>query len=95
MINPEKPLLNDTSKTVIISPDGTAASYPTTLISDADAKLLREYKKWMQRNGYKEALYCNRCFEMNLHDGTEAWVTGDKILIKCRCRVQYYQGATY
>ena len=94
MITPEKPLLNDKTAAMIVAPDGTVASFPTIVISHEDAKLLRAYKKWLLRNGYREALYCNQCYSANRSDGLEAYVTDERMLFKCRCRAQYYQGAT-
>ena len=94
MINPEKPLLGDKTNSLIVSPDGTAANYPTVLLSMEDAKLLREYKKFLLRMGLKEAVYCNSCYERNLSHGTEFFVTSDQIMIKCRCQVRFYQGQT-
>ena len=94
MINPEKPLLGDLTKSTIVAPDGSVANYPTVLLSHEDAKLLREYKKFLLRNGLKEAVYCNLCFERNLADGTEFFVTADQIVIKCRCKLRFYQGQT-
>ena len=64
------------------------------LMSLEDAKLLRAYKKFLLINGLKEALYCVRCFEGMRSDGTEAFVTADQILIRCRCRRLYYDGQT-
>ena len=64
------------------------------LLSIEEAKLLREYKKFLLRHGLKEALYCNACFERNLSHGTEAYVTSEQIVIKCRCRLRFYQGQT-
>ena len=93
-LNPNKPLLNDRTTSLIVSPDGTAANYPTVLLSMEDAKLLREYKKWLLRNGYREALYCNACYAANRSDGLEAYVTPDQMLFKCRCRALYYKGQT-
>ena len=94
MISPEKPLLGDKTAALIVAPDGTVANYPTVVLSMEEAKLLREYKKFLLRQGLKEALYCNACFESNLSHGTEAYVTTDQIVIKCRCRLRFYQGQT-
>ena len=84
----------DTTAT-ILAPDGTIANYPTELLSDADAQLLRSYKVFLNRHGYKEALYCSRCYESNLAHGCEAFVTPDRIAIRCRCRLSYHQGQTF
>ena len=89
-----KPLLSDYAPSQIISPDGSVMNAPALTLSMEDAKLLRVYKKFLLRNGLKEALYCNACFESNRSHGLEAFVTDDQILFRCRCRSLFYQGAT-
>ncbi len=88
-ISPDKPLLNDQTKSVIL------AHIPTVILTGAEAMLLREYKTFLRRHGYKEALYCDRCWERNLAHGCEAYVTADRIGIRCRCRFTYFQGQTF
>lgn len=95
MLNPAKPLASDKTTATIYAPDGTQANLPTLVMTAEDAALLRSYKQWLLRNGYKEALYCSRCWESNLAHGTEAFVTTDRIGIRCRCRFTYFQGPTY
>ena len=91
---PEKSLLNDTTKSVIYGPDGSVASLPTIIITHEEAKLLREYKKFLLRHRLREALFCRDCWNSNLADGCEAYVTTDQIMIRCRCRARFYQGAS-
>lgn len=93
-MNPEKPLLNDYQPSTLIASDGTVLNAPALTMTTEEAKLLREYKKFLLRHGLKEALYCNSCFEQNRQDGTRAYVTPDQILIECRCRRLFYQGQT-
>ena len=83
------------TKAVIVAPDGTAANYPTTILTGDEARLLRSYKKFLNQHGLKEALYCNACWEHNLQHGCEAYVTTDQIMIKCRCQVRFHQGQTF
>lgn len=85
----------ETTKSVILAPDGSVATLPTTILTGEEAQLLREYKKFLLRHGYKEALYCDSCWNQNLQHGTEAYVTDDRIGIKCRCRFTYFQGQTF
>lgn len=94
-IAPSKPLLNDTTKSVIVAPDGTPASLPTVILTGDEARLLREYKKFLDRHRIKEAAYCTDCWEHNLQHGMDAYVTHDQILFRCRCRALYFQGPTY
>ena len=94
-IHPDKPLVNDKTKAVILAPDGSAATLSTLILTGEEAQLLRSYKKFLNRHGYKEALYCDRCWEQNLQHGTEAYVTDDTIGIRCRCRFTFFQGPTY
>lgn len=93
--NPEKALLNDKTTATILAPDGSVANLPTEILTGDDARLLRDYRRFLIRHGYKEALYCDRCWERNLARGTEAFVTPERIAIKCRCRLTYFQGQTY
>ena len=94
MIIPDKPLLNDQTKSTIIGPDGSVANAPTLILSYEEVSLLRQYKKWLTARGYKEALYCSRCWESNLSHGCEAYVTDQEVFIRCRCRLSYYKGQT-
>lgn len=94
-ISPEKPLLGDKSTATILGPDGKVANYPTLFLTTEEAKLLREYKKFLLARGYREALYCNLCWNQSLSDGTEAFVNDSGIGIKCRCRLMLYKGPTY
>jgi hypothetical protein len=59
------------------------------------ARLLRQYKKLLSDLGLKEALYCDDCFENNLAHGCEAFVTGTQIVIRCRCKLRFFEGPTY
>jgi len=93
-LSPERPRLNDYVPAQLVGPDGSLLNAPTLMLSLEDAKLLREYKKWLLRNGYREALYCTRCFESNRQDGLHAFVTDQRILFKCRCRSLLYEGQT-
>ena len=93
--NPTKPLLNDQTKSVIVAPDGTPASLPTVLLTGEEAKLLREYRKFLDRHRIKEAAYCSDCWESNLQHGMKAFVTPENILFQCRCRALYFHGPTY
>ncbi len=94
MINPSKPLLNDTVAGQLVGPDGTLINAPALTLTHDDALLLRSYKKFLLHHGYREALYCTRCFESSRSDGLEAYVTDHKILFRCRCRSLLYEGAT-
>lgn len=92
---PEKPLATDQTKSLIVGPDGAPASLPTTHLTGEEAKLLREYRKFLERHRIKEAAYCEDCWEANLQHGMEAFVTNERILFRCRCRALWFQGATY
>ena len=85
----------DKTTTQILGPDGSVASLPTVLLSDEDARLLRTYKKFLQRHGLREALYCSHCWTGEREDGCKAFVTPNQIGIHCRCRMRFHQGQTY
>ena len=80
------------SDTTILSPDGSLATIPTTILTSEEAQLLRQYKKFLHAHGLKEALFCASCWDHNLSDGCEAYVTPSQIMIRCRCHVRFYQG---
>ena len=76
----------------ILGPDGNPAIVPTLVFTQDEAHTFREYKKLLHRYGLKEALYCNDCWEGGLSDGCEAMVTSGQIVVKCRCKLRFYQG---
>lgn len=78
----------------IVLPDGSSAMVQYEMLDHEDAKLLRDYKRFLRRKGYREALWCNACHERNMASGTEAHVTDDDVLIRCRCRQLFYKGPT-
>lgn len=86
--------MHDTTGT-ILTPDGELAQKPTQLLSQTDAELLRQYKKFLERHGLREALYCNACWDRSLSDGIRAFVTDAQILIDCRCKMRFYMGQTF
>lgn len=79
-------------KSLIVTPDGSAAQLETVHLTLEEASLLRMYKKFLQRRGLKEALYCDACWQGQLHHGCEAQVTDGQIFIKCRCTLRTYTG---
>ena len=78
----------------ILGPDGRPAATPVVILDHADARIFRAYKQVLRRLGLREALYCQTCWDQSLSDGCEASVTTAQIVIKCRCRLRFYQGAT-
>lgn len=85
----------DTTTGTILNADGSIANKPTVLLSNDDAVIMRQYKKLLQRMGWREALYCNACFEGNLHDGMQVFVTDGQILAECRHRMVFHQGQSF
>lgn len=80
----------------VMGPDEiTPQTIPTEEISFEDAKLLREYKKFLLKHDLREALYCQRCWGHNLNDGCEAHVTDSSVLIRCRCTLRHHRGTSY
>lgn len=79
----------------ILDADGkTVERVGSREITFEEAKLLREYKKFLMKYELREALYCNQCWQHDLSDGCEAHVTQDDVLIKCRCQIRFYKGST-
>jgi len=79
----------------IVTPTGELAERPTILLTVQEARLLRQYKRFLLEHGLKEALYCTSCWDHQLSHGTRAHVTPSQILIECRCRLRFYQGTEY
>ena len=80
---------------VIVGPDGTPATVPSVELSADDARLLREYKKFLRRHGLREGLWCNTCESLQHAPGTEAHVTDTDVLIRCRHRVLWHKGQQF
>lgn len=78
----------------ILGPDGEAAQVPVEMFTDDEAKALRAYKKILLKYGLREELRCNSCFEGKRNDGLQAYVTADRIVFRCRCRMRSYIGGT-
>ena len=80
----------------ILAPDGSVANLAEEGLTDAELQLLADYKKFLERRGYREALYCNRCWDHNLADGCNAMVQTSgfsvRAMIKCRCRFVHGAG---
>lgn len=80
----------------LYGPDGEPTDLPHEPIAEDELRLLLLYKKFLLKHGYREALYCNRCWGGNLSDGTRASVNDHGLtieaMIKCRCRVAYGKG---
>lgn len=79
----------------IVGADGVPLNRPTVMLTRHEARMLREYKKFLQKYALKEALYCQTCWSGNREDGTEAFVRDDKIGIICRCTTRLYMGHTF
>lgn len=85
----------DQTTAQILGPDGEVATKPTVILDQEEAELLRKYRKFLQKRGLREALYCNTCWSGNREDGCKAFVTDGQIGIECRCQFRFYQGQTY
>jgi len=85
----------DTTSSLIVGPDGNPLSVPTVVLDHTDAALLRQYKKLLLKLGLREALYCNDCWNQQVHDGLEAHVTDSQIVFRCRCKLRFYQGQSF
>ena len=90
-----KPIENDKTYATVLDHNGEPTNVPTIVLSSEEAALLRLYKKFLLRHGFREALYCNKCFEGSRADGTRAHVTDSQVMVKCRCRMLFHQGQTY
>ena len=90
----EKSGVLEKTTSTILTPDGGPARVPTVILSTDEAELLRQYKTFLATHGLREALYCQTCWTHDLADGTNAYVTSQQIVIRCRCRLLFFQGTT-
>jgi hypothetical protein len=86
---------SDVTTGTLVDANGEVVNKPTVVLSKEEADLLRTYKKFLQKRGLREALYCNTCWGGNLSDGMDAFVTDGQILMKCRHRMLFFQGQSY
>lgn len=63
-------------------------------MTEAAAKLLRTWKRFLLSHGMLEALRCNACYEANRPDGCRAASRSSSCSIECRCTRYTYTGAT-
>lgn len=81
---------------MILDPSGRLATFRDRQLTQSDAELLRHYKKtFLERHGYREKLWCQKCGELELNEGVRAFVTDQKIGMTCRCTARHYNGQTY
>lgn len=80
----------------ILGPNGEPENLPHDPISEDELRVLAEYRKFLLKHDYREAIYCNRCWGHNLSDGTRMHVKTDGLtieaMVKCRCRLAYGKG---
>lgn len=75
--------------------DSADVEKKTEILTDADAALLREYKRFLMKHGMRESLWCMTCEEHGRPPGLKAYVTDSKIDFECRCTVRRYRGQTF
>lgn len=80
----------------LYGPDGEQVTKPREPLTEQELRLLVEYKLFLRKHNYREALYCNKCWDRDLNDGTKAQINTSgfsvEALIECRCRVSYGKG---
>lgn len=86
---------SDVTTGTLVDKDGNVLNKPTVLLSKEEAELLRQYKKFLHKRGLREALYCTTCWQGNLEDGMNAFVTDGQILFTCRHRMLFFQGQSF
>jgi hypothetical protein len=81
---------------VTLTDEAGSETLPHEPLTEDELRLLLEYKKFLQRHDYREAVYCSRCWGNDLADGTQFRVQTSgftvEALIRCRCRVAYGKG---
>lgn len=89
-------LTMERTTSLIVGPDGNPAQVPTLILTTEQAQIMREYKKKVLGPlGLREALYCGECWNQTRADGCDASVTDAQIVIRCRCKLRFFQGVTY
>lgn len=63
--------------------------------TDADAAMLRQYKKFLSKYGLKESLWCQMCAALEQPEGLRASVMDAAIDMECRCTVRRHRGSTF
>lgn len=61
-------------------------------ISDHDAALLRQYKRFLMTHGLIESLWCQMCAALEQPEGLRASVMDAGIDLECRCTVRRHRG---
>jgi hypothetical protein len=65
---------------------------PIRSLTAADARLMRQAEYALKRYALIEAVSCNRCFALSLHDGCRVMSGTNYMQVECRCGVRAYQG---
>ena len=65
------------------------------MFSDAEAELLRRYKRFLQAHDLREKLWCVTCGNEGRQDGLRASVLDGRIDFECRCTVRRHRGQTF
>jgi hypothetical protein len=81
---PEQPKV-DTPLPLFLQP-----TPPPEPISKEEARVLAALIPIRKRHGYREALYCRRCFTRNRDDGCRVLIHDRVVAIECRCGVAEY-----
>lgn len=65
---------------------------PIRQLTGDDARLMRQSEYALKRYGLLEAVSCDRCFALNVHDGCRVQSGSNYMRVECRCGVRGYQG---
>lgn len=67
---------------------------PEVPMAQADAFMLRRYRKLLDAYGLQEAIWCLSCEGEGQAAGVKAYVRPDRISFMCRCKHRTYAGLT-
>lgn len=86
--------VNDKTTGQIVTPDGTPAHVPATIIGAEAAQILRLYFHWALTNSLEPELYCGGCLDLRDLHGTKATynIDAEQIVIACGCQLRFFQG---
>lgn len=86
--------LIETVTGTILDAHGQPALRPTTILSAAEAALLRSYFTFLMRAHYEPELVCGHCYDGTRESKATFHVTDQQIVIVCGCRMLFHDGVT-
>lgn len=76
---------------------GVPVAVQTVLLSDQDAKILRQYGRMLEDRNLEARRWCRQCWQNRLADETviQEQMSEAQIVLACRCMIRFFQGTRY